>query len=188
MKVKTTKGKWFIDSSGSYLMLPVQIEQARKVCDTMKDGRQYTAEIKEYREKRSLNANAYFWVLLTKLAAKLNIPKLELYREFVRGIGNNFYILLVKTSELTAVIESWQHNGLGWIADDLGQCDDEYSHVMFYKGSSTYDTKQMSALIELVVAECKEQEIETKTPDEIARMVSLWEEEDARTNKSYSNF
>lgn len=188
MKVKTTKGKWFIDSSGSYLMLPVQIEQARKVCDTMKDGRQYTAEIKEYREKRSLNANAYFWVLLTKLAAKLNIPKLELYREFIRGIGNNFYILLVKTSDLTAVIESWQHNGLGWIADDLGQCDDEYSYVMFYKGSSTYDTKQMSALIELVVTECKEQEIETKTPDEIARMVSLWEAEDARTNKSYSNF
>lgn len=182
MKVKTTKAKWFIDSSGSYLMLPVQIEQARKICDSMKDGKTYTAEIKEYREKRSLNANAYFWVLLTKLAAKLNIPKIELYREFIRGIGDNFYVLLVRTSEVTAVIKSWQHNGLGWIADDLGQCDDEYSYVMFYKGSSTYDTKQMSNLIELAVTECEEQGIETKTPDEIARMVSLWEAEDAQTN------
>ena len=182
MKVKTTKAKWFIDSSGSYLMLPVQIEQARKICDSMKDGKIYTAEIKEYREKRSLNANAYFWVLLAKLAAKLNIPKLDLYREFIRGIGDNFYVLLVRTSEVTAVIKSWKHNGLGWIADDLGQCDNEYSYVMFYKGSSTYDTKQMSNLIELAVTECKEQGIETKMPDEIARMVSLWEAEDAQTN------
>ena len=113
---------------------------------------------------------------------KLIISKLDLYREFIRGIGDNFYVLLVKTSEVTAVIKSWQHNGLGWIADDLGQCDDEYSYVMFYKGSSTYDTKQMSNLIELAVTECKEQGIETKTPDEIARMVSLWEAEDAQTN------
>lgn len=182
MKIRTSKAKWFIDSNGSYLMLPVQIEQARTICDSMKDDKTYTAEIKEYREKRSLNANAYFWVLLTKLAAKLGIPKNELYREFIRGIGDNFYVLLVKTSEINDVMQSWQHNGIGWVADDLGQCDDEYSYVMFYKGSSTYNTRQMSNLIELVVAECKEQGIETKTPDEIARMVSLWEAEDAQAN------
>ena len=182
MKVKTTKAKWFIDSGGSYLMLPVQIEQARKICEAMKEDKVYTAEIKEYREKRSLNANAYFWVLITKLAVKLNIPKIELYREFIRGIGDNFFIMLGKTSEVKSVSESWSHNGLGWITEDLGSCDDEYSYVMFYKGSSTYDTKQMSNLIELAVTECKEQGIETKTPDEIARMVSLWEVENAQTN------
>lgn len=177
MKIKTAKAKWFIDSTGSYLMLPVQLEQAQKICDSMKDDKTYTAEIKECREKRSLNANAYFWVLLSKLSAKLKIPKSELYKEFIRGIGDNFYVMLVKTSEIKAVSESWQHNGLGWITEDLGQCDDEYSFVLFYKGSSTYNTKQMSALIELAVMECQEQGIETKTPDEIARMVSLWENE-----------
>lgn len=182
MKVKTSKAKWFVDSTGSYLMLPVHIEQARKICDSMKEDKVYTAEIKEYREKRSLNANAYFWVILTKLAAKLNIPKIELYREFIRGIGDNFYIMLVRTSEVKAVSESWHHNGLGWITEDLGTCDDEYSYVMFYKGSSTYNTKQMSNLIELAVAECKEQGIETETPEEIARIVSLWEAENAQTD------
>lgn len=177
MKVKTAKAKWFVDSTGAYLLLPVQLEQAQRICDSMKVDKIYTAEIKEYREKRSINANAYFWVLLSKLSAKLNIPKTELYRELIREIGDNFYVLQVKTSEIQAVSESWQHNGLGWITEDLGPCDDEYSFVIFYKGSSTYNTKQMSDLIELVVAECKEQGIETKTPDEIASMISLWESE-----------
>lgn len=177
MKIKTTKAKWFMDSTGSYLMLPVQLEQAQKICDSMKDEKAYTVEINEYREKRSLNANAYFWVLLSELSVKLKISKTELYREFVREVGDNFHVMLVKTTEIKAVSESWQHNGLGWITEDLGQCDNEYSFVLFYKGSSTYNTKQMSTLIELAVMECKEQGIETKTPDEIAQMVSLWENE-----------
>ena len=182
MKIQTSKAGWFIDSTGSYLMLPAPIEQARKICESMKEDKPYTVEIKEYKEKRSLNANAYFWVLLTKLAAKLKIPKNELYRELIRGIGDNFFVMLVKTSEVKEAMQSWAHNGIGWVADDLGEYDEEYSYVMFFKGSSTYNTQQMSTLIELVVAECEEQGIETKTPDEIARMVSLWEAEDAQTN------
>lgn len=70
----------------------------------------------------------------------------------------------------------WEHNGLGWQTDTFPSKIDGCTNVMLYYGSSTYDTEQMSRLITSVVDECKEQGIETRTPEEIANLLSLWGE------------
>ena len=74
MKLSFDRAQWMLMGGESWLMLRTEARNAQKFCDDMKSGRVYDAELKEHREKRSLDANAYAWVLLGKLSAKLNIP------------------------------------------------------------------------------------------------------------------
>lgn len=132
-------------------------------------------ELKPYREKRSKDANSYFWVLCGKLAAKLRIPKEDIYREYVREIGGNYYTSCFQDSEVQSVCDCWSRNGLGWIYDILPSKLNGCKIALLYYGSSEYDTAQMSRLIDMVVYDCKENGIETATPNEIADMLNLWE-------------
>lgn len=134
-------------------------------------------EIERKRKKRSTDANAYFFTLADKLAERLNIPKTEIYRNYVKEIGGVSETVCVKTEAVQKLCEGWKHNGLGWQTDTVPSKIEGCTNVILYYGSSTYNTEQMSRLIDLVVEDCKVQGIETRTPDEIADMLSLWESE-----------
>ena len=71
-RVKASAFRWTMDAAGDWLC--IQTGKARKILDELKSGKDYDVEIKEHREKRSLNANSYCWVLLGKLAEKYEIP------------------------------------------------------------------------------------------------------------------
>lgn len=139
-------------------------------------------KICKFRKKRSLDANAYFWVLCGKLAAKTKQNKIDIYRELIRDIGDNFEILPIRNEAVDKFISNWGRNDdgkkrLGWICDILGASKFEgYTNVCAYYGSSTYDSKQMSDLIDGVIFACKEQGIQTETPEEIERLKGLWGE------------
>jgi len=161
-----------------YLMLPLPEYEdkirARKFAAEAPD-KPYVAEIKRYRRKRSLDANAYFWVLTGKLAAVVGISKSEAYREYVRNIGDNFDVYKVLDDAKDRLMQVWESRGEGWICDDLGASEFEgWSNVICYRGSSTYDTRQMSCLIDLVIFDCKEQGIETLPPDQLTRLKESW--------------
>ena len=69
----------------------------------------------------------------------------------------------------------WETHGIGWICEEMGHSKlDGYTNVISYYGSSEYDTRQMSRLIDLIVMECKEQGIETMTPRELALLKEGW--------------
>lgn len=133
-------------------------------------------EIKQKRPKRSLDANAYAWVLLDKLAEKLNRTKVEIYRMEIRSIGGVSETVCVRDVAVEKLIEGWTHNGLGWFADTMPSKIKGCTNVVLYYGSSTYDSKQMSALIDAIVQDCKSVNIETMTPDQIAALNAAWEE------------
>ena len=170
------KAKTQLDSDGLWLCLRVQNRpRARRFTLDMKQGRTYDAEIKLHREKRSLDANAYCWVLLGKLAAVLGEPKEAVYRELIRGIGDNFEVIPIRREAADKFAAAWQQNGLGWICDRAGESKwPGYENIIAYYGSSTYDTAQMSRLIDLLVQECREQDIETATPEQLARYKEDW--------------
>lgn len=133
-----------------------------------------TISIKPYKKKRSLDANAYCWVLIEKLAQKLNIPKIEVYRQHIKEVGV-FRQVEIDEKAVGTLMHSWQFHGLGWIAEKVDYAKHEgFEIVNLYYGSSTYNTKQMSRLIDNIVQDCKEQGIETMTPAEIAKLKSLW--------------
>lgn len=173
MKVEFEKAKVIVDGEDAFLCLHIPYRDARKFVGEMKP-KKYVAEIKEWRGIRSLDANAYFWVLLDKLAEVTREPKTELYRSYVREIGGNNYVVCAKDEYVDLLRKGWEREGLGWITDTLPSKLDGCTKIIFYYGSSTYDTSQMSRLIEMAVADCKEQGIETLTPAELARLTSEW--------------
>lgn len=130
-------------------------------------------EIKEHKNTRSLDANAYLWVLLTKLQDKLSIPKEELYKNYIQKIGSS-EILPVKNEAVDKFREAWQRNGLGWITETTKSKLDGFTNVIAYYGSSSYNTAEMSRLINEVVDDCKEQNIETKSDSEINSLLKQW--------------
>lgn len=136
----------------------------------LEDGKTYTVEIKEKKQKRSREANAYAWALLDKLAAKLHIPKEDIYRDVIKNIGGNNETVCVQNKAVERLCEGWKRNGIGWVFNTFESKIEGCTNVILYYGSSTYDSAQMHRLIDLIVQECKQQNIETLTPEELARL------------------
>jgi len=150
------------------------IAETASYIDSLDDERQYILTIKEKKNRRSLNANSYAWVLLDKLAEKLNIAKTDLYRQYIKEIGGNCDTVCVTNKALNDLRSGWEHNGIGWLTDTLPSKIEGCTNVILYYGSSTYDTAQMSRLINLIVQDCKEYGVETLTPAELSRMCNEW--------------
>jgi hypothetical protein len=117
--------------------------------------------VKEHRAKRSLSQNAYLWVLLDKLAAKVDRSKEDIYRIFVKDYGV-WEVLPIRNDAVERFIRNWSKNGLGWFCEDLGESKlNGYTKLIAYYGSSTYNTAEMKRLIDAVVYDCQEQGIDT---------------------------
>lgn len=129
-------------------------------------------DIKKYREKRSLNANAYMWTLLDKLAAKLHADREELYLRYVKHYGIWCDVTLMANKART-IMTGWERQGLGWKTEVI-QANDKTVDVRLYYGTSVYNGEQMRRVIDAVVEDCKDMGIETRTPEEIAAMIAAW--------------
>ena len=133
----------------------------------IKEDKKY--DLTEHKEKRSKNANSYLWELLGKLQDKLIIPKEDLYKNYIREIGA-FDTLAIKNEAVETFVREWNARGLGYQVEIITS-NDVVTELAIYYGSSAYNTKQMSNLIELVVEDCKEQGIETKSAEEIRSLI-----------------
>lgn len=133
-----------------------------------------SVEIKKYRNKRSLDANAYMWVLISKLEEKVNIPKDIIYKDAIRNIGV-YEVIPVKSEAVDRFIEAWTKNGLGWVCETTKSKLEGYTNILAYYGSSTYNTAEMSRLIDLIVQECKQLNIETMSKPELDSLIESWD-------------
>ena len=134
----------------------------------LKEDKVLTVQIKEQTKKRTLNQNAYLWVLLDKIAEKVDRTKLQVYKEYIRDYGV-FQIIPIKAEAKESFIQKWEKNGLGWICEDLGESKLEgYVRIVAYFGSSTYNTKEMSRVMDAVIRDCEELGISTMTIKEIS--------------------
>lgn len=135
--------------------------------ESLKDDIDLTVQVKEYRQKRSLSQNAYMWVLLDEIAKAVNRSKEDVYREFVKDYGV-FEIIPLKDEAVKRFNHNWAKNGLGWFTDVLGKSKLKgYTNLIVYYGSSTYNTKEMTRLLDAVINECQELGINTMTLSEI---------------------
>ena len=127
----------------------------------------YDVEIKIHREKRSLNANSYCWKLCTEIASAINSDKDSVYLLMLKRDGVSDLIPISNQVPIDDYIKYY----------DIESRTDKYTWYKIYKGSSKYDTKEMSVLLNGIVSECKEMGIPTKEDLEIERMVKEWESE-----------
>ena len=145
----------------------IYAEQLETIVGNFKANTEY--ELKPYKEKRSLSANALAWVYCDKLAEKLKTTKERIYQDAIDNVGV-FEEIKVNSPEAGQRFKRiWKQNGLGWLTKTI---DD--TTILAYYGSSTYDTKQMARLIDYLQEECKEQGIETKPQWEVDAMLKEW--------------
>jgi len=124
--------------------------------------------------KRSTNANGYLWVLLGELQERLKIPKIEIYREYIRTCGV-YAVCPIPNDGVDQFIESWEHNGIGWVCEKMPSKIKDYTNIFAYYGTSVYTKKQMAVLLDQVVQDCIDQDIPTKPKEEIDSLLEDWE-------------
>lgn len=174
MKVQFDKAQWMASADAAWLMLRVPLRDATAFCDEMKDGKIYEADLKEHHKKRSLDANAYCFVLISKIAEKTGVSIENIYRRAVREIGGNNTVVCVKDEAVDALCTSRESKGLGWQTETYPSRLSGCTNVVLYYGSSSYDTKTMSRLIDNVVQDARSLGIETMPPCELAALIERW--------------
>lgn len=156
---------------------PSILEKVLELLAKSKNGLEVT--IKPYRKKRSLDANAYMWILCTKIADEMSkeYPKTkeQVYQDEVRQ-GTTFKKALIENVDIPEYKKQWSAKGIGWFMEMISESNQHqgYSWCRFYKGSSEYDTKEMSRLIDRIVIDAQELGIETKTPQELEGLKEQW--------------
>lgn len=130
-------------------------------------------QIDEYKEKRSLNANGYLWILCEKIAKELSkdgvmTTKEDVYKEGVRYVGV-FTPVIVEEKAFDKFKQDFESQGLGNQVSEVVR-KNKCVRCNCYYGSSTYNTAEMSRLIDFIVQECQQLSIETKSADEIRSM------------------
>lgn len=174
MNITTDKARWFEDSDGFWIAFRTKERaSSAELAKQVSDG--WQIDCNKQKKKRSLDANAYAWVLIDKLATVLQKPKTEIYKQYIKDVGGNSETVCVVNKAVDKLCSSWSKNGLGWQTDTMASKIDGCTNVILYYGSSEYDTRQMSRLINLIVEDCKMQGIETMTPDELSALLDRWE-------------
>ena len=128
----------------------------------------YDVKIDKHREKRSLNANAYLWKLVTEIGNILNKSKEEVYLQMLIDYGQSEMVSILSEIDVKGYFKYYKLAGTSILNDK------EFNHYKIYKGSSEYDTKEMSILLNGVVQEAKNLGIKTKDDIELERLVEEW--------------
>ena len=121
-------------------------------------------EIKEKREKRSLSQNSYAWELITKIGNVLRKSKEEVYLQMLKDYGQSEIVSILSSIEPKGYFKYYEKIGTGIVNNK------EFTHYKIFKGSSEFDSKEMTILIDGIIQECKQLGIETLTPDEIEKL------------------
>lgn len=128
----------------------------------------YDVKINKHREKRSLNANAYLWKLVTEIGNILNKSKEEVYLQMLIDYGQSEMISILSEINVKGYFKYYKLAGTSILNGK------EFNHYKIYKGSSEYDIKEMSILLNGVVQEAKNLGIKTKDDIELERLLEEW--------------
>lgn len=128
-------------------------------------------QIKEYKQKRSLNANAYMWVLINEIANKVRLSKEEVYLNMLKNYGQSTIVSLLSDIDYNGFFKYYEVIGTSVLNNK------EFTHIKILKGSSEYNTLEMSILIDGVVQECTNLGIPTISDEEIKRLKGSWKSE-----------
>lgn len=175
----TTKGVNLIKTIGYQLVIPVGGDnELSKISPDI----EYEITIQKKKNKRSLNASAYCWVLCQKIAEELSktwyTSKEAVYRKAIKDCGHFTYVP-VHEDAIERYIQIWQGHGLGWIAEDAGECKSIpwYHNIMCYHGSSVYNQQEMARLIDCLTDECEQLGIKLEPSEYIQSLIEGWESE-----------
>ena len=168
------RGKWhgapFHDIATRKWIISFEVEDAPEVFDKTKD-KLLNIDIKQFREGRSKDANALLWACIGEIAAALRTDKWSVYLLMLKRYGQYTYIC-VPPQAVDMVKRQWRE------VEEIGDIKingRDAIQLLCYYGSSTYDTKQFSALLDGVISEMQEIGLEPPTSEEMRHCLEEWE-------------
>ena len=180
-ELNIVEASWSMDASGSWLKLKPDFPgQAQMVAGEMDPQKKYTVTIKEFRKKRSLDANAYFHLLVGKIADTANLGFEETKTNLVTEYGTvdrdkNGGAVGFMLPASADVSEYYRY--VKWF-DSRVVNGTEFNCYIVFKQTHKMDSKEMSRLIEGTVQEAQNLGIETLTPEELERMALEWRQDE----------
>ena len=142
----------------------------QQIVDELGQVEKLSIEIKKYRQKRSLNANNYAWKLITEIANIVRLSKDEVYLEMLKHYGQSELVSVLSHIPLRDYVKYCEEAGESTLNGKL------FKHYRVFKGSSEFDTREMSIFIDGGVDEARQLGIATETPNQIAEMKARWGE------------
>lgn len=161
MEIEVTAAKL----EGDKLILTTRSQPAKRFVYEFKPG---LYQVSKTKKKRSLNANAYAWKLITEIANVVREDKEKVYQDMLKHYGQGDMISVRDTVDVKPFFDYYD------IAGESVLNGKTFVHYKVYKGSSEYTTKEMSILIDGIVQEAKALDIETLTPLELDRLKEAW--------------
>lgn len=144
---------------------------SKVVDDLVKRGAESVdVEVKKHHEKRSLDANAYFHVLVDKMSKALRVTADDVKQRLVCDYGSQGVFVRLPADANIAIYGIKYYRQIGESKNTKKPCTD----YLVFKPTHEMDRAEMARLIDGTVEEAKELGIETRTPDELAQMVGLW--------------
>ena len=149
-----------------------------EVVEQLKKENKLNIELKKYRKRRSLDANAYCWVICDLIAKEISkdgtvITKEAIYKDAILQIGT-FEPMIIEEKAYENFKRIWEKQGLGFLIQEVAR-KNKCIKIHCYYGSSTYDSKEMSLLIQLLVDLAKTLGIETKPQEEVDSLLKEWD-------------
>ena len=167
--LKNIQNDWL--TGETVISFTVNEKSALHEVDKIKSCEKLQIKAVKHRERRSLDANAYAWVLMQKIAEATDTDKWSVYLRCLQDYSRAFSHVIVKPEAVDRMKELYR------TCVDLGEItvNGRTGHqLQVYYGSSCFDTKEMAVFIDGIVRECKDLNIETLPPEELERMKKGW--------------
>ena len=129
--------------------------------------------VKKFREKRSLDANAYMWVLIDKLAVATGYKQRDIYFDGLKNVGGNVRHYCGIPEAIDDLCNLWStqgSTGWGWPYERYPSKLEGCENVKLFYGSSTFDTATMSRMIDHLIQDCEQAGVETMPPEQLASL------------------
>ena len=153
--------------AGNELILKTpDIGEIRRFAYNFKAG---NYEIERKRKKRSTDANALCWKLCTEIANVLRTEKESIYVDMLKRYGQSDIVSVLSNVDVKGYFKYYDEYGKGTVNGK------EFTHYKVYKGSSEYDTREMSILIDGIIDEAKALDIEVISEREKTLLLEEWE-------------
>lgn len=173
-KIVNLYKKFNADNEGVVELQFNNIQSLLEFEELKKEEKTLDLELKIHKEKRSLNANAYMWKLLSLASEELKVNNEELYKRYVKEYGI-YKDIVIEEKGIKTVAEAWRRNGIAWFSEVLDFAQNaDFKTLRMYYGTSVYNTKQMTRILNAVVEDCQELGIKTKEDIEIENMLKEW--------------
>lgn len=170
-------------NGGSKITFETKQEMPGEIIEKLSKTEKISVKAAKYREKRSLTANGYYWVLVSKIADALRISKSYCHNQMLRAYGQPelfdgqiLYVFLADTDNMERQVDESETIHLKPTSKVMqGKKGEMLRMYITLKGSHDYNTEEMSILIDGVVQEAERQGIQTMPKAEIERLVKMWQ-------------